>query len=445
VLEGRIQREFPLRRMTDTFENPHRGIDGGGKRSPPVDIFQDWWLESFACALAALYLIYFAILYRSGTWIVNVTGLPIYTDFACGWVAALQAIHGHAASLYDPAKFAEMQAAMVAASDYIYPNWPYPPTFFLIFAPFAELDYLHAFIAWDLLTLLGCVTVVYLIVRRRAAIAMALAAPFTAWNFLAAQNGFLTASLLGASLLALERQPVLAGIFIGWLTYKPQFGLLFPVALLAARQWRTIISCAITLTILVGASAVAFGTGVWAAFPQELIAQAALNFATDPDSNWAYLQTAYGLIRALRGGAGLAWLIQGLITVGSAVIIWFMWRSRISYELKAAVLSAAALVSTPYAFAYDMAAIMIPAAFLARDQLNRGVLRGEKATWIVLFGVPLCVLVTLGDNAGGRTFGGTPVSLFATVFLFLVILRRILRYFDKQKIIRCGAGLQPAA
>jgi hypothetical protein len=31
-----------------------------------------------------------------------------------------------------------------------------------------------------------------------------------------------------------------------------------------------------------------------------------------------------------------------------------------------------------YAFAYDMAAIAIPAAFLAADQLRQGLLRGDQ-------------------------------------------------------------------
>jgi len=104
--------------------------------------------------------------------------------------------------------------------------------------------------------------------------------------------------------------------------------------------------------------------------------------------------------------------------------VWIIWRSRVSYELKAAILSAAALLATPYAFAYDMAAIVIPAAFLATDQLRRGLFRGEKTMWIVLFGAPLAVLATLGDNAAGKTFGGTPVCLFAAFMLSCVILRR---------------------
>src|SRR5260370_42285773 len=129
-------------------------------------------------------------------------------------------------------------------------------------APVARLPYVAAFLTWDLVTLVGYIAVVYLIVRRRAAVALALASPFAAWNRLDGQSGFLTASLLGASLLILERRPVLAGVFIGCLTYKPQFGILIPVALAASNQWRTFASAAATAALLAGGSAATFGTDV---------------------------------------------------------------------------------------------------------------------------------------------------------------------------------------
>ncbi|MGH7088985.1 MAG: glycosyltransferase family 87 protein, partial [Stellaceae bacterium] len=236
-------------------------------------IFTDWWLQSFGFTLAALYLSYFVILYRAGTWIVGKTGLPIYTDFGFFWMAGLQVLHGHTAALYDPGELAKLQAVLFQPANFLYVNWAYPPTFLLILGPLALLPYPIAFIVWDAATLSGCLTVVFLIVRRRTAIALALAAPFTAWNFLAAQNGFLTAFFLGGSLLFVERRPALAGVFIGCLTYKPQFGILFPVALFAAGKWRTILSAAATAALLAGASAALFGAGAWGAFPRELFIQ----------------------------------------------------------------------------------------------------------------------------------------------------------------------------
>ena len=400
------------------------GIQADVKFSRSLGIFSEWRLQVYGYAVAAIYAAFLVSVYRTGTWIVTTGWLPIYTDFACAWAAAVQALHADATTLYDPVEFVKVQVALVGPRDYFYPNWPYPPTFFLILAPFTALPYLGAFITWDLATLLGLIVVVYLIVRRRPTIALVLASPFTAWNFLAAQNGFLTGSLLGAGLLFLESRPVLAGVFIGLLTYKPQFGILLPVALAASGRWRTFASAAVAAALFAVASAAAFGTGVWAAFPRQLVAQSSVNFFGDPDGDWGYLQTVYGLIRSLHGSARLAWLAQGLTALMTAVIVWIVWRSQTRYALKAAILSAAALIATPYAFAYDMAAIVVPAAFLATDQLCRGLLRGEQSIWIILFSAPLIVLITLGDNVGGPTFGGTPISLLTVIALFCVILRR---------------------
>lgn len=194
---------------------------------PPLGIFAKWRLHMYGYAIAAIYAAFLIAVYRAGTWLIDSGGTPVYTDFACAWAAAVQALHGDAAALYDPAEFLKIQAALVGPRDYFYPNWPYPPTFFLILAPFTILPYPYGFIAWDIATLLGLIVVVYLIVRSLPAVALVLASPFTMWNFLAGQNGFLTGSLLGGSLLLLERQPVLAGVFIGLLTYKPQFGICF--------------------------------------------------------------------------------------------------------------------------------------------------------------------------------------------------------------------------
>jgi glycosyl transferase family 87 len=101
------------------------------------------------------------------------------------------------------------QAALVGPKDYVYPNWPYPPTFFFVLIPFALLPYADAFITWDIVTLSGSIAVVYLITRRVAAIALVLALPLTAWTLYAGQNGFLWGSLLGASLMFLQHRPML--------------------------------------------------------------------------------------------------------------------------------------------------------------------------------------------------------------------------------------------
>jgi hypothetical protein len=296
----------------------------------------------------------------------------------------------------------------------------------LIAAPFGALPYLYAFLSWDSLTLAALLITVYRIVPRPSAILLVLASPFTAWNFLAGQNGFLTGSLLGAALLCLERQPVLAGIFIGCLSYKPQFGILFPVALIAARQWRAIASAAVMVVALAGVSAAAFGIGAWEMLPTGLLAQKNVVLLADgaAEANWGHIQTIYGVIRELHGGGVFAALLHGAAAFGVAVIVWRVWRSPASYDVKAAAVSAAALIATPYAFSYDMAALAIPVAFLARDQLRNGLLRREQATLLALFGIVLAAFGAFWINQEKLDFGMMPLGPIALITVMFLIVRR---------------------
>jgi glycosyl transferase family 87 len=415
----------------DKCRKPASGISCDRRSPPLLGIYAAWRLRAYGGAVVIIYAFVLSELYYFGGWLVSASGAPIYTDFTTCWVIGVEALHRHATALYDPAEFIKIQTALLGAQKFLYPNWPYPPTFSLIMAPFALLPYFWSFVTWISFTVVGCIIVVYLIVRRSAAIPLVLASPFTLWNILAGQNGFLTASLLGASLLFLERQPVLAGVFIGCLTYKPQFGILFPVALAAVRQWRAIASAVATTALLVGASAAVFGISAWEVFPRALFQQfgVVLDAQVLPDSaaTWGCLQTIYGLIRHLDGGAGVAWVAQGLTALMLAAVVWFVWRSPARYSLKAAILSAAALLASPYAFAYDMAAIAIPVAFLARDQMRCGWLKGEQTTLLALFCAILALLVIFRDPPGGIPFGNLPGMVPAVLIaLLILIIRRLL-------------------
>src|SRR3984893_1780691 len=388
------------------------------QRAPRIlGVFARWRLLAYGYTFPVFYAAFFLYLYCRGLWLVNESGALVYHDFTRFWVAGWQALHGETASLHDQAAFKEVQDNSAGFGRSRSSLLSYPPTFTLVLVPLAMLPYFAAFLTWESVTLVCCIAVVYLIVRRQAAISLMLASPFAAWNFLIGQNGFFTASLLGASLLLLERRPVLAGVFIGCLTYKPQFGILLPLALAAANQWRAFVNAAITALILTGVSIAAFGTGPWIAFPEELAAQASGTIFGNATNEWGYFQTVYGLIRYLDGGSALAWLAQGLATSGIAVVVWLIWRSSVRYPLKAATLSAAALIATPYAFGYDLAAIAIPFAFLARDQIDRGLLKGEQVILLGLFAASVYILPTAGR---------VPIAALIMLTLFCLISRRAL-------------------
>jgi arabinofuranan 3-O-arabinosyltransferase len=396
------------------------------ERAPRLlGVFATWRLLAYGYTFPVFYAAFFLYLYCRGLWLANESGAPVYHDFTRFWVAGWQALHGETASLHGQAAFEEVQDSSAGFGRSPYSLLSYPPTFTLVLVPLAMLPYFAAFLTWESVTLIGCVAVVYQIVKRQPAISLMLASPFAAWNFLIGQNGFLTASLLGTSLLFLERRPMLSGVFIGCLTYKPQFGILFPVALVAARQWGACFSAAVTAIFLGAASVAAFGIDGWAAFPRAIFAEGSETMFASTE--WGFLlQTVYGLILVLHGGAALAWLAQGVATAGVGVIVWLVWRSPVRYALKAATLSTGALIATPYAFAYDLAAIAIPVAFLASDQIRGSLLKGEQTTMIGLFVASLAVIPTTGKAPVGA------VILFTLLWL---ILRRALRRHDELAVL----------
>jgi hypothetical protein len=212
---------------------------------------------------------------------------------------------------------------------------------------------------------------------------------------------------------------VLAGILIGCLSYKPQFGILLPVALIADRQWRAFAGAAVTIAVLVGITIVAFGIDPWVMLPGAWLAQKTTVLSADTlsDANWTRLQTVYGLVRELYGSAFLAALMQFATTIGLVFLVWWVWRSSARYALKAATLAAAALIATPYAYIYDLAIVAVPVAFLADDQLHHGLLRGEQTTLLALFAVALASMVVF--------WGALPLGPLIVTALLVLVLRRI--------------------
>jgi arabinofuranan 3-O-arabinosyltransferase len=402
--------------MTTPTAHSHLGLTDAPERAPrPLGIFAKWRLLAYGYTFPIFYAALFLYLYRHGLWLLHKDGMLVYHDFTNMFAAGWQALHGHAASVYDPVEHLKAQQWLMGTEHALFSIWPYPPPYFLIIAPLAALPYLVAFFTFETATLLGLIAVVYHIVRRPATIALVLASPFTAWNFLMGQSGFLTATLIGGALFSLESQPVLAGVFLGCLIYKPQFGILFPIALISANKWRTVVTAAATIVVLAAVSIAAFGTQPWVMFPQELAMQARVNLLAGPNTRWGYLQSVYGLVQYLDSGDALAWLAQGVTASGLAAIVWVVWRSRLRYALKASILSAAVLLATPYTLAYDMAAVAIPIAFLSTDQIRHGLLRGEQTIMLALFAASLPVLFTAGQ---------APVGAAIMLTLLCLILRR---------------------
>ena len=108
----------------------------------------------------------------------------------------------------------------------------------------------------------------------------------------------------------LPRRPILSGILFGLLAYKPQFGLLIPVALLVAGQWRAMIAAGLTVIALTAAATLAFGTDIWWAFAASTETSRKL-LLEQGDVGFEKLQSVFAAIRLWGGGVPLAYACAG--------------------------------------------------------------------------------------------------------------------------------------
>jgi arabinofuranan 3-O-arabinosyltransferase len=322
-------------------------------------------------ALALGYLAALITAWLGGHFLLDGDGRPIANDFVNVWAAGRLALDGDPAAAYDWTLHKAAEVAAVGHDFANYYGWHYPPPFLFVAAALATLPYVVAALVWLAVTLAAYAATIGGILASRAGVLLALGFPAALWNVTAGQNGFLTATLVGGTLGLLERHPALAGLCLGLLSYKPQFGLLFPIVLIADRRWLTIAVAALVAGALATASWLAFGSASWEAFLHWMPITGRVVLG-EGAADWGRLQSLFGLMRAHRAGEALAWGVQIAGSLAVAVAVVWLWRSSVSYEIKAAGLAAGALLVTPYVYIYDLVVLAVAVAFLLRLALRRG-------------------------------------------------------------------------
>jgi arabinofuranan 3-O-arabinosyltransferase len=347
-------------------------------------------------------------------WIFDENGLGIPTDFVNVWSAGRLVLDGHPAQAYDWDIQKQVQVAVLGQGYDGNFAWHYPPPFLFVAAVLAYFPYGAAYVGWAAVSLVPYLAVMRAIVGSNFGILLALAFPVVFTNALVGQNGFLTASLIGGALYLMPVRPALSGICLGLLSYKPQYGVLFPIALIAAAQWKVFFTAGTVAVLIAALSWLAFGTESWQAFFHwmPMFSQA---FLTEGRAPWGKMQSIFALVRYLGGTEQLAWVLQWIMSGMVAVLLALIWRSRkVLYPLKAASLAAGALLITPYLFLYDLMVLAIAVAFLVRLGLDQGFARYE----LPALGLVAALLMIF-------PLVGAPTGFAATLIVTTLVARRV--------------------
>jgi hypothetical protein len=351
---------------------------------------------------------------------------PLGTDFASFYAAGSLVLEGKPGAVYDGATHYMRQRALFG-SETPYYAWLYPPFFLFLAGALALLPYLLALVIWQGVTFALYLIAIRAVIRSAAPAAsgiesgglwllLAIAYPAVIINFGHGQNGLLTAALFAGALVMLDRRPWIAGALFGFLVYKPQFGMLIPLALLATGRWRAIVAAAVAAALLVLATLLAFGPEIWRAFiASSGIARVAL--MESGEVGWHKVQSVLAWVRMWGGSVQAAYAIHGAVALSVAAAIVWLWRSTAGYPSKAAGLATASIIAAFHSHDYDLMVLAPAIAFLALDGLARGFSPYEKTALAFLWVVPLFA-------RGVAQVTSIPLGVIAMLVVFALIMRK---------------------
>jgi hypothetical protein len=338
---------------------------------PPADLSRDNrdWLRDLLVfsglffALAAF--TYFYTLKGGAPIPRDSTMLNVGRDYLNFWMYGSAALTPDPSRFYDHILYNQELGRLFGLGD-LGENWSYPPSIMLLAVPFSLIAYMPSLLLWTALSLaVFAVTMDRFIADRRIVTAL-LFSPAAAFCLMSGQSSFVTAAMLVGIFAFLDRRPLLAGIFVGFLTLKPQLGILFPVMLVASGRWRVFGAAAVTAIAIAAATALAFGPQVWVDFVKVGLPTQNL-VLSDPVMHVApFMPTIFMNMR--QTGADYAAAMGAQLCFSAAAVATVFWayrfRKTADPHMLASLFLACTVAASPYMLAYDVLPLTVAAVML---------------------------------------------------------------------------------
>lgn len=372
--------------------------------------------RGYSLILVAICTLAFAGWIALSDGMIDRNGKPLGTDFSNVYAAGALTWQGRPAQAYEPSLQHAAEKAVFGGRDVPFYGWHYPPFFFAIAFLVAAVPYGWGLAIWLMASFAAYLAMLRAILPRSETLLIAAAFPAVFINIGHGQNGFLTAALLGGAMHFLDRRPWLSGVLIGVLAYKPQFGMLIPVALLAGQRWNAIAAASATVGALAALSYAILGVDVWYAFLDSMKFTQTI-VLEQGDTGWEKIQSIFSAARNLGANVPTAYAIQGALALLLAGGIAWLWHSDAAFELKAAALALGSLLATPYVLDYDLVVLAVAIAFFARHGLAHGFRDWEISLCAAAWLVPLLSRAIAGATA-------IPLGLIVELAFYALVLRR---------------------
>ncbi|MES1991577.1 MAG: glycosyltransferase family 87 protein [Pseudomonadota bacterium] len=359
---------------------------------PESPFFDQERLRVYPRIALVVYVLGALALVVSSTTMIDAFGKPLGYDFITFWGASKLTLAGHAVDAFNYQRILVAEQMAVPANEMVF-LWHYPPVYQLFVAPLSLLPYVLSYFAF-----VGIGLALYVAVLRplfddrlaagRDAIFLILAFPGAFICAFHGQNSFYSAALfVGGMLLAERGRPWAAGFVLGFLIYKPQLGVLLPVAFLITRQWRLLFSTGLTAAAIVAVATAVFGFDLWAAFFRNT--ELVRGIMENGFLPWSKMPSAFIFFRDLGVPQSIAYVAQSLTAVSVALVTAYVWWRAGASRMSWAVLIAATLLIPPYIFDYEFAILAPVLIILGSDMVQRGASLREKAALVAMYVMPV--------------------------------------------------------
>jgi len=202
----------------------------------------------------------------------------------------------------------------------------------------------------------------------------------------------------------------------GLLAFKPQFGLLVPVALAAGGCWRSLGVATAAVAILILVTLALFGVSVWTGFLHgTVLTRAILDQELVP---YYKMQSVFAGCRLIGLSLPVAYGLQLIGSISAALCVAWVWRCGKKQALKNAALVAAVPLASPFFLDYDLLILAPAIAWIAGAMQETGAHPWEKSITTAAFMAPL-VARPLGE------FAHFPVTSATIIALLVIILARV--------------------
>ncbi|MEO0569629.1 MAG: glycosyltransferase family 87 protein [Pseudomonadota bacterium] len=313
----------------------------------------------FALLGAIVTVMYFLLVVVVSTFeLAQTDRIVVQVDFYVFWATAKLALAGTPLDAFDMERLREV--AKVVEGDWMV--WLYPPGFMAFLTPFGLLNFSFAWGVFGALSLIALISAARTFSEGTIPLLVATTlAPVLIPTLIVGQMSIFWSAGLVAGLAALYTgRPILAGVFIGLLTIKPQLGLMIPFALLAIGAWRTILSASVTAVIILAVPLAYYGLEY---LDEMLSIMSELTHAVRGSIDQAHLiVSAYSALAIIGVPEDIALVAQWCLTALCALLVFLVWKAdKTSFDQRASVLLLAIPLASPYLWYYE-AAILAPAA-----------------------------------------------------------------------------------